>query len=241
MEKKGLPAFFSTGSCAEFHCKPLKRLLSLYIKETSGKDVHLSDGSKLFEALQKNTHIVGHYFDMRTRSYFHDVMSPAFGVTTYWYRQEFAKSRGMVHWYGLCWRSDRQPHNLINKCIEEGLSDANCASKLAEWAEEQFGLTALHPAGKDENGFSKNKLWPPPVGFTPQPPEEKNPLVKLLMDVSLSQETLLKDHLLLTNRFNLHRCSDYCQIGKEKKCRMEFGTPTNQGKLLRDTPVTDHS
>jgi hypothetical protein len=45
--------------------------------------------------------------------------------------------------------------NLINKCIEEGLSDANCAS---EWAEEQFGLTALHPAGKDENGFSKNKL-----------------------------------------------------------------------------------
>jgi hypothetical protein len=48
MEKKGLPAFFSTGSCAEFHCKPLKRLLSLYIKETSGKDVHLSDGSKLF-------------------------------------------------------------------------------------------------------------------------------------------------------------------------------------------------
>ena len=53
MEKKGLPAFFSTGSCAEFHFKPLKRLLSLYIKETSGKDVDLSDGSKLYEALQK--------------------------------------------------------------------------------------------------------------------------------------------------------------------------------------------
>ena len=85
----------------EFHFKPLKRLFSLYIKETSGKDVDLSDGSKLFEALQKNTHIVGHYFDMRTRSYFHDVMSPAFGVTTYWYRQEFAKSRGMVFAGGL--------------------------------------------------------------------------------------------------------------------------------------------
>ena len=52
--KKGLPAFLSTGSCAEFHFKPLKRLLSLYIKETSGKDVDLSDGSKLYETLQKN-------------------------------------------------------------------------------------------------------------------------------------------------------------------------------------------
>ncbi|CAC5394978.1 unnamed protein product [Mytilus coruscus] len=28
----------------------------------------------------------------RTNDYFHDVMSPAFGITTYWYRQEFAKS-----------------------------------------------------------------------------------------------------------------------------------------------------
>ena len=25
------------------------------------------------------------------------VMSPVFGVETFWYRQEFAKSRGMVH------------------------------------------------------------------------------------------------------------------------------------------------
>jgi hypothetical protein len=42
------------------------------------------------------------------------------------------------------------------------------------------------------------------------PPEEKNPLIKLLMDVSMSQETLLEDYVLLTNRFNIHRCSDYC-------------------------------
>ena len=51
----------------------------------------------------------------------------------------------------------RQPDNLINKCIEEGLLDADCASKLSEWT-EQFGLTSLHPAGKDENGFSKKKI-----------------------------------------------------------------------------------
>jgi hypothetical protein len=42
------------------------------------------------------------------------------------------------------------------------------------------------------------------------PPEEKNLLVKLLMDTYSSQDSLLEDHLLLTNRINIHRCSDYC-------------------------------
>ena len=90
--------------------------------------------TKLFDTLQKNTHIVAHYFDIRTQNYFSDVMSPAFGVTTFWYRQEFAKSRGMVHWHGLCWRSDREPHNLLSKAIEEGLSDSDCSARLADWA-----------------------------------------------------------------------------------------------------------
>jgi len=33
-------------------------------------------------------------------------MGPVFGVSAYWYRQEIAKSRGMVHWYGLRWRKE---------------------------------------------------------------------------------------------------------------------------------------
>ena len=77
-------------------------------------------------------------------------MSPAFGVSAYWYRQEFAKSRGMVHWHGLCWRSDREPHNLLHNAIEDGLSDPDCANVLSQWATEQFGLRVSHPAGKDE-------------------------------------------------------------------------------------------
>jgi hypothetical protein len=45
---------------------------------------------------------------------------------------------------------------------------------------------------------------------------------------------LLEDYVLLTNRFNIHRCSDYClkksKTGKEKACRMEFGTESSPGK-----------
>ena len=69
-------------------------------------------------------------------------------------------------------------------------------------------------------------------------------LIKLLMDVSSSQESLLEDHLLLTNRFNIHRCSDYCltsKSGRRKKCRMEFGTEFSAGKEPRETSaiITD--
>ena len=115
-------------------------------------------------------------------------MALVFGVNSYWYRQEFAKSRGMVHWHGLCWREDREPHNLLHKAIEDGLSGGESAERLAKWASSEFGLTASHPAGKDENGESRKNLWPPPEGSAPAPPEEKNPLVKLLMDISASQE-----------------------------------------------------
>jgi hypothetical protein len=59
-----------------------------------------------------------------------------------------------------------------------------------------FGLSASHPAGKDETGKPRKNLWPPPEGSAALPPEETNPLIKLLLDVSMSQETLLEDYVL---------------------------------------------
>ena len=61
------------------------------------------------------------------------------------------------------------------------------------------------------------------------------------MDVSESQKSVLEDHLLLTNRINLHRCSDYClrkpkAKSKDRECRMEFGTEKNPGKKIRTSP-----
>lgn len=176
-EGTGLTSFFTTGSCAEFHFKPLKRLLSMYVLETTGSSVDLTDKNILFKTLQENAHIVAQYFDIRTHSYFKNVMGPVFGVNSHWYRQEFAKSRGMVHWHGLCWRSDRQPHELIHHAISTGLSDEQCADKLSKWAAENFGMTASHPAGKDESGNPNKNLWPPPEGNAPPPPDENNPLL----------------------------------------------------------------
>ncbi len=243
-EGNGLPSFFTTGSCAEYHYKPLRRLLEQYTAHTTGTSVDLSNRNTLFSVLQKNTHIVSQYFEMRTQSYFRSVMRPVFGVNAYWYRQEFAKSRGMVHWHGLCWRTDREPHNLLHQALERGLTMDECAAELSTWATSCFGMTASHPAGKDNSGQPNKNLWAPPEGTAPAPPEEKNPLLKMLMDVSDSQESLLEDHLLLTNRINIHRCSDYCLTNSnrnkhsnrsDKICRLEFGSETKPGKELRET------
>ena len=34
-KEKGLPSIFATGSCAEYYCKPLRRLISLYFQHTT--------------------------------------------------------------------------------------------------------------------------------------------------------------------------------------------------------------
>ena len=244
-EGSGLPSFFATASCAEFHFKPLRRLLANYALETSGEVVDFTSHSNLFQSLQKNTHVVSQYFDLRTSDYFQEVMEPVFNVNAYWYRMEFAKSRGMVHWHGLCWRRDREPHNLLFEAFQEGLSDESAADRLSEWAKANFKMSASHPAGSDSDGKPRKDLWPPPEGTAPVPPEESNPLAKLLMDVSSSQQNILDDYLLLTNRINLHRCSDYCLVppkskreaASEKVCRMEFGKMSAPGKVLRSDPA----
>ena len=57
-----------------------------------------------------------------------------------------------------------------------------CAEELSQWAKSVFGMTASHPAGKNQDGSPRKDL--PPEGCAPAPPERKNPLTKLLIDVS---------------------------------------------------------
>ena len=235
---KGLPSFFTTGSCAELHFKPLRRLLDMFNNMLNRKPIETT--SDLFEAIQSNSHIIGHYFDLRTKSYFHHIMRHIFKVEVFWYRMEFAKMRGMIHWHGMGWRSDMEPHNLLYEAVMKNLPDDEIARELAQWARDCFGLTALHPAGSDPEGKPRKNLWPPPHGTAPPPPEDKNPLVKLLTDVANSQESLLEDHLLLTNRINIHKCSDYCLRNAKngtRTCRMEFGKEGDGGKPLRSEPA----
>ena len=96
-------------------------------------------------------------------------------------------------------RSGMQPHQLLYQAVCANLPNNDTAQELAQWAEAIFGMTAIHPAGKDESGNSRKNLWPPPEGTAPAPPEDKNLLIKLLTDVSSNQDSLLEDHILLSS------------------------------------------
>ena len=253
-EKCGLPSFFMTGSCAEFYFPPLRRLLEQYILQTTGEEVNLAEDSNArFKAVQENTHVVVNYFDLRTQSYHEKVLKPVFGVSDYWYRYEFAKSRGQIHWDQLSWRDDRQPHQLLHEAREDGCSDEEYAARLSQWADENFAMTAFHPAGSDEEGQPRKELWLPPEGSAEPISDDRDPLVKMLMEIAATQDAVLEDHLLLVNRVGLHSCSDYClrtprhpEPGlqpRERVCRMEFGSEFRPGKKLRNAPeiVEDHN
>ena len=253
-EKRGLPSFFMTGSCAEFYFPPLRRLLEQYILQTTGEEVNLAEDSNArFKAVQENTHVVVNYFDLRTQSYHEKVLKPVFGVSDYWYRYEFAKSRGQIHWHQLSWRDDRQPHQLLHEAREDGCDDEEYAARLSQWADENFAMTALHPAGSDEEGQPRKDLWPPPEGSADPISDNRDPLVKMLMQIAATQDAILEDHLVLVNRVGLHSCSDYClrtprhpEPGlqpRERVCRMEFGSEFHPGKKLRSGPeiVEDHN
>ena len=111
----------------------------------------------------------------------------------------------------------------------------------------------MHPAGRDEEGQRRKDLWPPPEGSADPISNERDPLVKMLMEIAATQDAVLEDHLLLVNRVGLHSCSDYClrtprhpEPGlqpKERVCRMEFGSEFQPGKKLRNAPdvVEDHN
>ena len=123
-----------------------------------------------------------------------------FGVSDYWYRYEFAKSRGKIHWHQLSWRDDRQPRQLLHEAREDSGEEDEYAAKLTQWADENFAITALHPAGSDEEGQPRKDLWPPPDGSADPISDERGPLVKMLPEIAATQNAILEMHLLLVNR-----------------------------------------
>ena len=104
---------------------------------------------------------------------------------------------------------------------------------VSDSAKFSFGMNASHPARKNADKHSRKDLWPQPEDTAPAPSEEQNPLVKMLMDVSESQESLLEYYLFLTNRINIHRCSDNCWVIPKRSanqgqnvCMMELDQKT---------------
>ena len=61
-------------------------------------------------------------------------------------------------------------------------------------------MTALHPAGNDEEEQPRKDPWSPAEGTAEPISDDTDPLVKMLMQIAATQGAILEDHLLLVNR-----------------------------------------
>ena len=61
-------------------------------------------------------------------------------------------------------------------------------------------MSELHPAGNDEDEQPRKDLCPPPVGTAESISNDRDPLVKMLLQIAGTQDAILQDYLLLVNR-----------------------------------------
>ena len=110
-----LPIAFHTGSMAEYHHPGLYRVLhqalELYGRHEEAQVVlHLKDrrgsppdraSTTVHQILLQFPTLQNQFFTLRTRAWFKIVLQEGIGITDYWYRFEFAKSRGTIHFHSL--------------------------------------------------------------------------------------------------------------------------------------------
>ncbi|XP_066914213.1 uncharacterized protein [Clytia hemisphaerica] len=244
---------------AELHWAPLKQFLAKYISSTCeitydnilnklNTDMHY-----LRRTVLQNLHIATLYFETRTINYYNTVAKELFNLTDYWFRFEFAKSRGQIHSHGLIF-SETQAKNIEQALDIDGLSsDQEKAETLYKWLQTHEedtdtifspGFVSMHPAGGfQENGQDGSKVWIPnkekwakPEGT--QEPPEINPLNLIMTEYCTTPEKVKKLYLYLVNRVALHNCNDYCLKRKRvdsdtRYCRFHFG---KEDPITKKTP-----
>ena len=124
------------------------------------------------------------------------VLTPVFGVHHYWYRFEFAKSRGQIHFHLCAVCADKLPRRLLHKM--EGGESKEVAGALAKWAWGTLSLTALRPADTPEGGLDLPNVRAPDGEWGPR--EDRNADALLFR----SAESFLAHHIACANSYYFH-------------------------------------
>jgi hypothetical protein len=135
-----------------------------------GDKTNAEQGRLVYKYLQRYTAIINHVFILRTNAWFELVLKQGVGITDYWYRFEFAKSRGAIHFHALLFKTDasKKIGNIVNQALAaanlehlEGV-EAEIARRLPDvFAEHLVPLTCMHPAGevRSNPGVECNTQW----------------------------------------------------------------------------------
>ena len=122
----------------------------------NGKKIDL-DADKVArnKAVNDYSIVVQEFFVKRTEDWLNTVGKKVLGIEHYWVRFEFAKGRGQIHAHLLAiLRKDimsKLQRRLKNKNNNTPQYEAQV---IAEWAEEQFGMTANMPSSGERSDDS---------------------------------------------------------------------------------------
>lgn len=220
-QKKGLPSFFLTGSCAEFHWKPLIDLLSQHLQSIGDDSDIVNDLKARRRVVKQYSNVVCQFFHFKTEAFIKKVLMPVqvYGVSDYYLRFEYAASRGQIHFHMLAWRSDRTPHGILQGGVTgEGYSRQKWETDVGKWCGD-MGFTAEHPGGEDKD------LWAAPEGTDVSSEGRSRCLEEDFKDKMDSTEHLCNVY----NKVMLHNCTSYC-LKKQGRgvsvcyiCRSGFG------------------
>ena len=173
LKNNQLPIVFHSCSMAEYHWPEVHRIflqifnyhdLPDYAKAVEdlavGRECAADQASKLKEILQRYPAILNQIFVNRTESWFQIVLKEGLGIDEYWYRYEFAKSRGTIHFHSLIWKSAASLD--IHSLLQRAVSATNMVSLVSleqEAADEMESvlsqyfthITAEHPSGRERS------------------------------------------------------------------------------------------
>ena len=226
----GLPSFFLTGSCAEFHWTPLIKLLKELLERKGDTTTDIvNDLFARRRVVKQYCNVVCDFFHKKTEMFIEHVLKPVYGVSDYYLRYEFAESRGQIHFHMLAWRGDGLPHGLLQQAVVDGACYRKQWEHLVFEFFKDLGFTAHHPSG--DKG-----LWPKPEGtFDQEGDSEYQRCLEKTFEEIQGNTNLLS---FCKNKTMIHCCNPYCLKKKRDgnwECRMGFGSKDSmaegQGKL----------
>ena len=132
-----LPIAFHSGSMAEYHWQDLHQILheALLGRGADGETIaaikRLAEGNVeadgrsgvVHKVLLQNSVLINQVFVLRTKAWFGEVLGKAIGIEDYWYRFEFAKSRGAIHFHAILYKASAAVH--IHALLDRALAAAN--------------------------------------------------------------------------------------------------------------------
>mmetsp|Transcript_58446 Transcript_58446/g.139024 ORF Transcript_58446/g.139024 Transcript_58446/m.139024 type:complete len:2621 (+) Transcript_58446:41-7903(+) len=193
------PMAFVTFTLAENHHDTLWRILAK--REGFDPDNESERVRKCVKLARDNPHVVNEFFYSRFHGFMETVLKPAWGVSEFAARFEFAQKRGAVHVHMMIWREDGMPHGVLRR---QGLAGLERFCK-------ELSLSCVHPGEPTE--------WPVPEG--PMPDTFDPGFLRSRGIGAWNDHRLNVDAV---NSLGLHKCSRFCVKPGRLHCRAGFGS-----------------